>query len=148
MKNLINALRHPRAHKWWALRPWRRHSLVSALCGLIYVGIGSAYIASSVTVQFAARVAPMPFWGALFILTGLLAVLSSRWPPASEKWGYSALSGTSAAWAALYLIGTLFFHAHALTGGLVWALVTILWVAIAGLDNPAERVIDDRRDAT
>lgn len=145
MRYLLIAIRHPRAHTWWALRPWRRHSLVLALGGLIYVGIGFAYIiAQPTTQQLAARVAPMPVWGVLFLVTGFLALLSSRWPPASEKWGYSALSGTSAWWSVLYVFGTFIFDGRALTGGLVWALVTLLWWAIAGLDNPAERVVDDR----
>jgi hypothetical protein len=145
MRNLIAALRHPRAYRWWALRPWRRHSLVLALGGLIYVGIGVAYVATTPSIQLAARIAPITAWGVLFIVTGLLALLSSRWPPASEKWGYSAMSGTSALWAALYFLSTAFFDAHALIGSLVWALITLLWMAVAGLENPADRVIDDRR---
>lgn len=145
MKQLIAALRHPRAYTWWALRPWRRHSLVLALGGLVYVGIGSAYVATNPSIRLAERIAPVPAWGVLFIVAGVLALLSSRWPPASEKWGYSALSGTSAVWSALYLLSTVFFDAHAVTGGLVWSLVTLLWWAVAGLENPADRVIDDRR---
>lgn len=146
MKQLLAALRHPRAYTWWALRPWRPHSLVLAIGGLIYIGIGSAYAATSPGVQLAAEVTSMRVWGAMFICTGVLALLSSRWPPASEKWGYSALAATSALWAAFYLLGLLFFDGPSLTGVLVWTLVTVLWVAVSALENPSERIVDDRQD--
>lgn len=143
MRQLLHALHHPSHYRWLELRPWRRHSLVLSVAGAVYVAIGFTYaIAEPVPSRVSALEVPlnlMPLrgWGIVWVIVGLLAMLSARWPPASEKWGYSALSGLAAWWAASYLAGVLLGAQNQSTSGaLVWGLVAFLWWGISGLDNP------------
>ena len=77
-------------------------------------------------------------WGFVFMTVGVLAIISSRWPPVSETWGYQALTGLSAGWAAFYLMGVLFHDSSPsnLSGFLSWGLIGFLWWAVSGLVNP------------
>lgn len=139
-------IRHPK----YGLRPYKRHSLVLTVGGLVYLFYGLVILftwthegprASAISAGL--RVAPLTFWGALFVLAGIAAVASSRWPAFNEKWGYIALTGQSATWAAVYLAGLLFDdNTLAETGGaLVWGLQTFMWWGIAGLMNPDDVII-------
>ena len=145
MKYLVRALRHPHDYEWWELRPFQRHSLVLAVAGLVYIGVGIAYTCTDPTpdrlssIGWALEHIPLSAWGVVWILVGILAVLSARWPPASKTWGYSALTGLSMCWSALYGVGIALFDAPpeaGITGCFVWGLVSFLWWAIAGLTNP------------
>lgn len=143
MKALIRALTHPRGYVWLALRPWQRHSLVLAVAGAAYIGIGASYAlaaprpARASSLELALNIMPLDGWGVVWVMVGLLGVLSSRWPPASETWGYSAMSCLAALWGGFYLgaivVGA---TAQAFTGAVVWFLVAFLWWAISGLSNP------------
>lgn len=146
MKDLITAIKHPHAVVWMALRPWRRHSLVLTVGGLVYALVGWTYIITPPTpsressLRIPLTFAPIELWGIVWLLVGLLAVASSRWPPASEKWGYTLLSGLGALWASFYVGGVaLGGPFQSLSGALVWALVAFVWWAISGLDNPRPR---------
>ena len=132
----INALK--------GLRPFKRHSLVLLVAGLVYSAIGVSYILAEPTSsrQSALTVAldwmPISGWGSLFIFTGSLSIISSRWPPVSETWGYTALTGLSAAWSAFYLTGVVFQNSSIsnLSGALSWGMIAFMWWAISGLKNP------------
>lgn len=149
MRHLIAALRNPDAYEWRTLRPWRRHSLVLVVAGAVYVSYGVATVlaADNPARDQALRVPlhwfPLWVWGLLFVLTGLAAFLSARWPPASETWGYSSLSGLSSLWAMFYLAGALLGTPSAIPGALIWALMAFLWVMIAGLHNPEDIAVED-----
>jgi hypothetical protein len=82
----------------------------------------------------------LEWWGTIWIVTGGLAVISTRWPPQSKTWGYTALSGLAAAWASGYLFGVVFLDVPtaALQGAIVWYLVAFMWWAISGLTNPGD----------
>lgn len=129
-----------------ALRDWQRHSLVLAVAGTVYLLVGVSYILAepNPTREIALRIALdwMPFgaWGIVWIAVGSLAIISSRWPPASETWGYTTMTGLSAAWAGFYLAG-IFLGAPAqnISGVLVWGLMAFLWWAISGLVNPDKK---------
>lgn len=129
------------------LRPWKRHSLVLMVLGVVYVLIGITYAFSPMppdrmlSLKAALLIMPMAWWGTCFIAAGGLGILSSRWPPASETWGYVALSSLSALWASFYVWGVLVYGAPAytLSAALLWAGVAFLWWAISGLVNPTER---------
>lgn len=129
-----------------ALRPWKRHSLVLAVAGTVYALVGISYIVSDPTpsreaaLKLAIHWMPLPIWGCVWIFTGFLAFLSSRWPPASETWGYTTMTALAAGWAAFYLVGIVFMNAPAqgFSGVLVWGLVAFMWWAISGLVNPGE----------
>lgn len=143
MKKLITALKHPHSYVWWALRPWRRHSTVLAVAGTVYALVGFSYIIAEANpsreraLQLAIAWMPLPAWGAIWIGVGGLAILSSRWPPASETWGYTAMTGLAAGWSGFYLAGiVLDAPAQGFSGGLVWGLVAFMWWAISGLVNP------------
>lgn len=142
MRQLITAALHPHDYKW-GLRPWTRHSLVVLVAGFVYVGVGATYSLSAApesrqsSLAFALWFMPIQGWGVVWVAVGALAVVSSRWPPASETWGYQALSGLAALWSCIYLLGIISSGPQNLSGGLVWALVAFLWWAIAGLVSPA-----------
>lgn len=136
-----------RRDRWLALRPWRRHSLVLLVAGIVYIliGVGYAFTPSNPQRASALRVplalAPLPYWAVLFIVVGMLAILSARWPPASESWGYTTLSGLSTLWAMFYIWGMLpVFGGSAtnVTGAGLFALLAFMWWAVSGLRNPDE----------
>lgn len=122
------------------LRPWRRHSLVLAVGGGVYFFVGLAYLLVPMTEARAAglklplALVDIKVWGVIWMLFGMLAFASTRWPPASETWGYTAMSSLSALWACFYVFGD---PAGAnVLGVLVWALFSFLWWAVSGLRNP------------
>ena len=141
MKRLIAALRHPQNYEWRRLRPFRTHSMVLLVAGVIYILIGATYIFTPMTpsraiaLERAMSLLPIGFWGGLFMAVGLLCLLSSRWPPASETWGYSALSALSSGWAVL---GALSFAWAAAPSVLIFSLLAFLWWAISRLVNPED----------
>lgn len=135
-------VKHPAG--WWGLRPWKRHSTILVVVGFLFVLVGVQYIVTDSTVNrdkaLAAVlvVAPIQFWAGVFIFAGLLAMLSSKWPPRFETWGYMVLTGLSAGWAATYLTGWLFFGASVASIGqvIIWASLAFMWWAISGFPNP------------
>lgn len=129
--------------KFWGLRPWKRHSTILMVAGILYMLIGLQYIyggpvaardnSLTVILQFA----PITVWGWLWVIAGLCALISSRWPPVSETWGYMLLTGLSAAWGATYLMGFLLYHPRtSLSGAIVFGLLAFMWWGISGLVNP------------
>lgn len=128
------------------LRPWRRHSLVLLVAGLVYIGVGFSYISAEptqgrlVALQVAFSWWGVNGWGAVFMTAGLLSILSSRWPPISKTWGYMVLAGLSAGWATFYLVAIIFKGAPVqnISSTLSWGLMAFLWWAISGLRNPNE----------
>lgn len=132
--------RDPR--NWVKLRPWTRHSLVLAVAGLVYAGIGFAYSTTASPererlLHVAITWMPMTVWGFVFIAVGCMALLSSRWPIFSLTWGYTAMTGLSALWAGLFLGGVVEGGSHqGFTGALVFGLLAFMWWAISGLVNP------------
>lgn len=153
MRHLITAALHPHDYRW-GLRPWTRHSLVVLVAGFVYIGVGATYslFDANESRQSSLAVAlwfmRIQAWGVVWVAVGALAVISSRWPPASETWGYQALSGLAALWSCVYLFGSFSGGAQNLSGALVWALVAFLWWAIAGLVSaaPAEPLAPPRRE--
>lgn len=139
----------PTKEYFWGLRPFRRHSLVLVVAGLAYVSIGNTYILTVPTdsrkqaLVIALSWFPIEFWGTIWILVGIAAILSARWPPAAERWGYVMLTALSAGWSATYLTGIVFAHSPAanIYSVIVWALVAFLWWAIGGLVNPMDTVV-------
>lgn len=139
-RKLINEGVHP----WKGFRPFRRHSLVLLVAGLAYVFIGVSYIVIPLTharaqaLVVALHWAPIQFWGSTWMLVGALSIISSRWPPIVESWGYMVLTGFSAGWGATYLTGVIVGESPAgnLSSATVWALMAFMWWAISGLINP------------
>lgn len=137
--------------RWWGLRPWKRHSTILTVVGLLFVLSGVQYIvmkptkAREETLRALTQFLPVQFWGGLFVLAGLCAIISSRWPPLAEAWGYMVLTGLSSGWAATYLTGIIFFHAPVvnISQVIIWSAFGFMWWAIAGLPNP-ERSVGNR----
>lgn len=131
------------------VRPWVRHSLVLMVAGLAYFCRGFLYLTTEATheqntsLTVALDKAPMWFWGSAFMATGLMAIISSRWPPVAEKWGYMVLTGLSSGWSATYLTGVIFEHTPVtnLGGAVIWALLAFMWWAVSGLVNPGQAVV-------
>lgn len=128
------------------IRPWTRHSLVLLIAGLVYIVIGVVYYRSpdgSPTWQAlvtAREWLTLDHWSFIWMFVGVLSMISSKWPPVAEKWGYMALTGLAAAWGAFYILGVMFGPSTLGTAaiGLVWWLVGFMWWAISGLVSPEE----------
>ena len=133
----------------YGLRPFQRHSMVLTVGGLIYILYGLVIMRTwkpdgprADAIRAGVDIFPLEVWGWMWVIVGVLSVLSARWPAYLDKWGYAVLTGFSAGWAAVYLAG-LFFENNTLAesgGAIVWMLVSFLWWAIAGLMNP-DRVV-------
>lgn len=130
----------------WHLRPWQRHSLVLLIGGLVYTTYGFYYLVtddqarrgSALALAEAVALGHMAFWYTVWLIVGGLALVSTRWPPQSKTWGYTALSGLAACWGSVYLLSIVLLGAPTagIGGALVWYLVAVLWWAISGLINP------------
>jgi len=135
--------------RWFGLRPWGRHSLVLLVAGLAYVFIGLTYLitpnnlARAESLVIAERWWELEYWYAVFVLVGVLTVISSRWPPTADKWGYMTLTGFTAGWGAFYMTGVIFKDTGIanLGGALIWWLVAFMWWAISGLNNPPKVIV-------
>lgn len=117
--------------------------------GLIYIMYGLSLLVIPLTADKAAAFHMQLLWthgyiqpwGIAWCLVGFAALASTRWPPTSEKWGYAALSGWSSLWGCFYAC-ILFSHSAVATAGiLVWGLLTLLWMGVAGFPNPEDVVI-------
>jgi hypothetical protein len=128
----------------WGLRPWKRHSTILAVVGFMFILAGFQYIFTSNTpgrersLFVLLQIAPIQVWGGLLIIAGILAMLSTKWPPGAETWGYMVLTGLSSGWSATYLFGVIFFDAPvaAIGQSIIWAALAFMWWAISGFPNP------------
>jgi len=142
-------LRVNRTRRFWGLRPWKRHSLILTVSGFLYVLIGFLYITApsnpvrELALKVVLQVAPIEAWGAVFICCGVLSIISSRWPPFSETWGYMVLTGISSGWATAYLLGMMFFDAPGSSASqvMLWGCLAFMWWAISGLLNPDKTAV-------
>lgn len=135
------------------IRPWTRHSLVLLVAGTVYISIGVVYFGTEdntptwVALSIAREWLSLNTWGIIWMVVGVLAILSARWPPKVETWGYMALTSLSAGWGAFYILGVIFADntKGSLAVGMMWLLVAFLWWAISGLISPElERMNDGR----
>lgn len=143
-----------RWRSWLMLRPWQRHGLVLAVSGIVYMSLGITIRAvedisfrQQALLEIALELVPLNSWAWIFIITGFLSILSSRWPPFAETWGYMLLSGLSSAISAAYVLGFLLLDTKQVSVfyGVIWGLVAFLWWAISGLVNPGLPIGRDRR---
>lgn len=145
----MSGLKAALVKNFWGIRPFKRHSLVLMVGGVFYASTGLTYILTETApsrreaLQVALNYGPIQFWGGVFILSGVLALISSRWPPVTETWGYMVLSALSAGWSATYAWGVIFEHAPAgnLTGSFQWALLAFMWWAVSGFVNPDKTIV-------
>lgn len=136
----------PLEPRWVGLRPFQQHSQVLLVAGLAYCGIGLSYILADPTPGKAKALSialgwwDLGRWGWVFIIAGILAVISSRWPPISRSWGYVALTGLSSGWSAFYLVGIIFDDSPLtnMSSVVIWGLIAYLWRSISGLRNPGD----------
>lgn len=118
--------------------------MVLSLGGFIYIAVGAVYLGSDPlpsrtrSLELALNLLPLWAWGLLWIVAGIAGIISARWPPASEKWGYTVMASFAALWGAVYLLGVFLLNTpiQGLSGGGVWFLVAVLWWGISGLENP------------
>lgn len=149
MSNMRMTFREAFIKNFWGVRPFKRHGLILMVAGAFYVITGLTLIWSEpthnryVSLKLALDWFPITFWGSVFVLVGVGAIISSRWPPVAEKWGYMLLAGLSAGWSATYAMGVILQHSPSnnLTGAYVWGLFAVLWVLIPGLVNPDKTVV-------
>lgn len=131
-------------HRFLTFKPWTRHGAILVVAGFAYILIGIVQIASEPSeshqeaLYYALHVMSMDGWGMGFVTIGLIALISSRWPNWSKAWGYTVLTGWSAAWSSFYFAGGLLTETKILylgTAGL-WALLAFLWWAVSGMVSP------------
>jgi len=129
-------------NRFWGLRPWKRHSMILMVAGILYILIGLSYVlgrankARDDSLVVLLQFIPLSAWGVVFMLVGAATCVSSRWPPFHETWGYTILTGLSSMWMAAYFTAFLFYHSQSLSGAILWGLVAFMWWAISGLLNP------------
>jgi hypothetical protein len=110
----------------------------------MYIAFGLSLIETKLTfsreegLQIALQWFPIEVWGMLWIAVGAMAILSSRWPPALERWGYMSLTGFTAGWASIYLFGIIFGTAPWTNASfvIVWTMVAFVWWGVSGLVDP------------
>jgi len=143
--------------RWLTFRPWQRHGLVLMVGGLVYISLGVMYLTigelshrREINLSVALEVMPLKYWALLFIFSGALACLSSRWPSFSDSWGYMVLCGMSSGWSAVYLMSYIFGPAPitSTTYALIWFLMAFTWWAISGLVNPEKVIVVEVPDGT
>lgn len=129
----------------WGIRhKWTRHDTILCIGGVMYILLGLSYIMTppsrnlTIALQALLRIAPIQFWGGVFISAGVLALISSRWPPLVETWGYVVLTGISMAWGTAFLTGIVFTDSPRanIAGFLIFSTFAFLWNRISGLRNP------------
>lgn len=139
--------------QWWGIRKPSRHSVVLLIAGISYVALGISFRLynlaavpkrSLVNLTLALRWMPLKAWGLVFIFAGLLVILSSCWPRKKLLWGYVVLTGLSAVWSGFYFASVLVYRStkNNMAGGITWALLSFLGLAISGLLNPTEGASD------
>lgn len=139
--------------RWWGLRPWKRHSTALMVVGIIYVFIGYQYMVTPSTpgreraLLTVLQFAPIQFWGSVFIFAGILAIISTKWPPMAETWGYVVVASLSVGWSATYLTGIWFFDSPAQNYSQVflWGVLGFMWMVFAGFPNPEKGARRGRR---
>lgn len=135
---------------FWKLRPWTRHSLVLLIVGLGHIGIGILFWNTDlskvpesqlVNLTLALRWLDFKQWGFIFALTGMLTILSSRWPWKPPLWGYVLLTYLSAIWGGFYFASVIVYRStvNNMAGGVTWAIFAFLWWGISGLVDPVRR---------
>lgn len=125
-------------------RRWTRHSLVLVGAGLVYVGIGVAfilapgYVGKDPSLKSALRLLTLDQWGIVYILIGTIALISAFLASGRKIWGYMVLTALSSAWAFLYVMSTFLNDAPKITllSGLLWLLLAFIWWAVSGLISP------------
>lgn len=146
---MLASLKHALRQHFWGFRPFKRHGIVLMVAGTFYMLTGVVYILTTptasrnVALQVALDFAPIEFWGGVFVLMGLLAFISSRWPPVTDTWGYMVLAALSAGWSATYTWGVIFENAPTgnLSATLQWGLLAFLWWAVPGFVEPDKTVV-------
>lgn len=136
----------------FGLRPWTRHSVILLVAGMMYTAFGVSIITTELTFARAEGLAialewfPIDVWGMVWVAVGLMAVASSRWPPALERWGYMALTGFTTGWAGIYLLSILFGDSPwtNLSFVIVWGMVAFIWWGVSGLLNPDSTGVSSR----
>lgn len=127
-------------------KPWTRHGGILVVAGCVYILAGFVQIFSRPTesqveaLYFALHLMPIDGWGVGFVVVGLIALISSRWPNWHRSWGYTVLTGWSAAWSAFLFAGATLTDAKVVYFGTAgtWALLAYLWWAVSGLMSPIE----------
>lgn len=127
-----------------SFKPWSRHGVILVVAGITYMVIGTVYVfhipseSQAEALYFALHLMSLDWWGIGFLIAGIVALTSSRWPNLPRSWGYTVLTGWSAAWSAFYFAGATLTDAKVVYFGTagVWALLAFLWWAVSGLVSP------------
>lgn len=133
-------------NRFLSLKPWTRHGGILVVAGITYIVMGVVYVfyipteSQAEALYFALNLMSLDWWGVGFILTGVVSLVSSRWPNWPKSWGYTVLTGWSAAWSSFYFAGATLTDAKVVYFGTagVWALLAFLWWAVSGLVSPAK----------
>lgn len=140
-------VRERKRDKYLGLRPWTRHSTVLLVAGAFYFILGLLYILGRNAVEAKSAAYLFSKWfdlnwlGSVWMFVGTLTIISTVWPPISKTWGYSIMTGLSAAWASFYAVDIVFMDGPVwqINGALMWGFIAFMWWAISGLVDPEKR---------
>lgn len=137
---------------WKALKPFDHHGMVLTVGGMTYILTGfSLFFGDDLGrlrqtyLVVAANMFPLRIWALIFILGGVLASVSGRWPAfCTRPWGYMTLSGLASGWSAVYFLGWAFGKAPLtnINYAVLWGLMALLWWAVSGLVDPGELAME------
>ena len=85
------------------------------------------------TFRLATEIAPFGWWGIAFMIAGIIAIISSQWPPGKDVWGWAALTFMSTVWSGVYISGWIFYGANrAWVGGALFVCIAAMTQVLAG----------------
>ena len=123
---------------------WNQHSLILIAGGTYMMSIGWSYLFSAISVlryrslSVALNILPLEWWGGIFMAVGIAAWLFALVFKRKQVWGFTLLTGLSAAWGTVYILAikeppNVDFQ---VTQALMWYLLAIVWWGVAGLVSP------------
>lgn len=125
--------------------PARRRAMALLLFGLVYVIYGVGLYVSPAP----GAIGPRWWPGVLFVVAGLVTLISALMDRPHNEWvGFTTLYVTSIIWALNFLVLIVIDQGvRAWSGLLVWALVTLLLLLLAGWAEPPPKDVMDAVNA-
>jgi hypothetical protein len=127
-----------RAAAWWAAvtAPVGRRGTVLLAMGAGFVVTGVRLWGPQTTSNLEAfgpfvQLLPVGAWGAVFVVAGLVAVVSAWAPPGRDAPGFAALTGLAWGWGVSNLVGS----SWGWSAGALWLLATVPLLVVAGWDE-------------
>ena len=141
MEQRLNNTSQSKKMQW---RLGRRGAFLASM-GLLYMFLGYSYgftdIPAFTYTQLAMPLMIIPslhVWGALWMATGIAALINAWWPPGRDGGGFIALEALSTVWGILNLFGGIFLDApRALSLAWIFVVFSISILIVSGMPDPS-----------